>query len=67
MLNLYQVFYYYIDKPDATFDSFVMAYNECHAVNLLYRDLDSKGLLNLIRHCDVLQLDCINPAQFKTK
>lgn len=67
MLKLYLITYYFLNDCDNNMEMYVLAHSECHAVNLLYREYDSLGKLNEIRHARVVELNCINPAKFKTK
>lgn len=44
----------------------VLAYNACHAVNLVYRYLDSIGRLNVSKHGQVIEhIDFLSPNYFK--
>lgn len=65
MLKLYKIVYWI--KPDCQnlFEIFVMAYSECHAVQLLYRKASLEGKLHYYRYESVEEIDCINPAMFK--
>ena len=65
MLKLYHVTYYRLDNPNETLSRFVLAYSPCHAVNLLYREHDSNGELNVYRHGICEEVPCIHPLQFK--
>lgn len=67
MLKLYHITYYRIDNPDEILSRFVLGYSSCHAVNLLYREFDSHGELNIFRHGICEEVPCLNPAQFKSK
>lgn len=53
--------------PDDTIEiKQVLAFNKCHAVNLVYRYLDSRGLLNVSRHGRVTEyVDFLSPNSFK--
>ena len=65
MLKLYFISYFRKDDPNEILSRFVLAYNRCHAVNLLYREFDSHGELNIYCHSVCEEVSCINPAQFK--
>lgn len=67
MLKLYQVSYHLLNGDDTTFLRYILAYNPCHAVNLLYREFDSRNELNCYRHDDCIEIPCLNPAIFKSK
>lgn len=52
--------------PEDTVSKVVLAYNTCHAVNLVYRHLDTLGLLNIARHGKVIEhVDFLSPNTFK--
>lgn len=62
MLKLYIVYGFFENNPgDSDFSHYILAYNECHAVNLFYRFFDLQGLLNEVRHSRVQELDVIHP------
>ena len=65
MLKLYLITFYFLNDPGSDLYIYVMAYNQCHAVNLLYREYEALGKLNDIRHARVVELHCINPSKFK--
>lgn len=67
MLRLFEIVVYLLEDPSKEDSHFVLGYNECHAVNLVYRHYDSVGMLNDIRHAKVRELTVIHPSQFIKK
>lgn len=56
-----------IVHPDIPNESIlVLAFNACHAVNLVYRYLDTIGRLNVSKHGHVIEhTDFLSPNYFK--
>lgn len=65
MANLKPFIVEIVHSDDSCEAKTVLAYNACHAVNLVYRYLDSIGLLNKSRHGLVVECkDYLSPNYF---